>query len=217
MQGAIRLRRWRSPETTAEPTDEAGESDAALATCAAIDRDAFATLYSRYVESVYRYCYHRLGDQPTAEDATSQVFVRALAALPRYRERGSFRSWLFAIAHNVVTDLARSTRRAQAHVDGPLTDDVLDPSPSPEEAVLAAQDAESLQALLATLPDDQRRVLELRLSGLSSPDVGRVLGRSPTAVRSLQFRAVERLRRLLADDGLLAASAFTNGGDDGSR
>ena len=216
MQGAIRLRFGRSRDEKA--ADRAGvdeASDAELAARAVADREAFAALYLRYVEPVYRYCYHRLGDHESAEDATSLVFTRALAGLPRYRERGSFRSWLFAIAHNVVTDLARRTRRTGANLSAPVPDDLIDPAPSPDDVVTAGLAADRLETALAALPDDQRRVLELRLSGLSSPEVARVLGRSPTAVRSLQFRAVERLRRLLAEDG--ASSGHEAEVHDGRR
>ena len=208
MQGAIRLRfGWARGETAAEPAGEDGASDADLAARAIADREAFAALYLRYVEPVYRYCYHRLGDWASAEDATSQIFTRALAGLPHYRERGSFRSWLFAIAHNVVTDLARRSRRTGVNYSPPLPIDLVDPAPSPDDDVAAALTADRLDAALASLPAAQRRVLELRLSGLSSPEVAGVLGRSPTAVRSLQFRAVERLRRLLAEEGAITGHA----------
>jgi RNA polymerase sigma-70 factor, ECF subfamily len=179
----------------------ASVSDAELVASALTDRDAFAALYLRYVESIYRYCLHRLGSREAAEDATSQVFAQALAALPRYRERGSFRSWLFTIAHNTLADVARAGRDRALPLDGALVDAIPDPSAPPERAVIDAEAAATLWRLLAMLPVDQRRVLELRLSGLSSPEVGAVLGRSPTAIRSLQFRAVERLRHLLAEEG----------------
>jgi hypothetical protein len=68
--------------------------DAALVAAARVDPTAFAPLYARYLPPVYRYCYRRLGTSAAAEDATSEVFVKALAALPRFRA-GSFRSWLF--------------------------------------------------------------------------------------------------------------------------
>ena len=198
MQGALRLRLRGTRGEAGNQAPDLTASDAELAARAVDDGDAFAALYARYVESVYRYCFHRLGERTAAEDATSLVFVRALAALPRYRERGSFRAWLFAIAHNVVIDHARRAHRSGAGREGPLADDFVDPAPSPEEVVVASLAADSLQALLAELPEDQRQVLELRLSGLASPEVARLLGRSPTAIRSLQFRAVERLRRILA-------------------
>jgi len=78
-------------------------SDAALVERARADREAFALLYARDLRPIYRYCDHRLGDAEAAEDATSQTFARALAALPTC-DPESFRAWPFAIAHNVVSD-----------------------------------------------------------------------------------------------------------------
>ncbi len=181
-----------------EAKADVGEvTDATLVAAALRDRRAFAALYARYVDAVYRYCYHRLGSRETAEDATSTVFTRALAALPRYRDE-AFRPWLFTIAHNVVTDALRRARPTR-----PLADagDVPAGGAGPEELVVSELESATLRTLLADLPVDQRQVMELRLSGLTSPEVGRVLGRSPTAIRSLQFRAVQRLRAQLAPDG----------------
>lgn len=83
-----------------------GPSDSVLVAAAQADRQAFAPLYDRYLDPVYRYCLRRLGSREAAEDATGQVFAKALAALPGYRDR-SFRGWLFTIAHNVVGDAFR--------------------------------------------------------------------------------------------------------------
>src|SRR4051794_32862570 len=65
--------------------------DAALVAAAQVDPTAFAPLYARYLPPVYRYCYRRLETSAAAEDATSEIFVKVLAALPRYRA-GSFRA-----------------------------------------------------------------------------------------------------------------------------
>jgi RNA polymerase sigma-70 factor (ECF subfamily) len=169
--------------------------DARLVFAAQADRRAFAPLYERYVTPGYRYCYHRLGNKEAAEDATSLIFTKALSALARYQpEVGSFRSWLFVIAHNTIADDFRRLRPVAALPDTGLPGE----RPGPEALAIAAQEQAELHRLLAELPTEQRRVLELRLSGLSSPEVATILGRSPTAVRSLQFRAVERLRLRLA-------------------
>src|SRR5262245_30525629 len=84
--------------------DEA--SDEALVALARSDRAAFGVLYDRYLTPVYRYCHGRLGDRERAEDATSLVFVRALAAIATQRGP-SVRSWLFTIAHNVILNTWR--------------------------------------------------------------------------------------------------------------
>ncbi len=174
-----------------QPVQEPSTADAAVVAQARCDPQAFVALYDRYFDAVYRYCYHRLGSPEAAEDATSQVFLLVWTALPRYQEVGTFRSWLFAIAHNVVANRARARRP-----DEPLAKarDHPDPAPMPEDLALAADEHRALAAGLATLPPDQRRAVELRLAGLTGPEIARVLGRSHAAVKMLQLRAVDRLR-----------------------
>ncbi|MGH2559652.1 MAG: RNA polymerase sigma factor [Thermomicrobiales bacterium] len=193
---ASSARDWFGPRTallsgsTVDPEDDAG-----LAARAASDRDAFARLYDRYVEAVYRYCYRRLGHREAAEDATSLVFTRALAAMPRYDAQvGSFRSWLFVIAHNVVTDRYRAARPVQP-LD--LAAEVFDPDPSPEDLAVMADQRRSVSAALAELSEEQRRVVELRLTGLTGPEIAVALGRTHATVRTTQRRALIRLRALL--------------------
>lgn len=94
----LRERSRRQQPTQPEP--EASASDAELVALAMADLRQFALLYTRYLDPVHRYCYRRLGSREAAEDATSAVFTKALAAFPRYRD-ASFRAWLFTIAHHV--------------------------------------------------------------------------------------------------------------------
>lgn len=178
---------------TSHPSVSPREEDADLVARAKADRQAFAPLYVRYVDTVYRYCYRRLGSSEAAEDATSEVFYKALAALHNYRD-GSFPAWLMTIARNVVIDGFRQRRPEE-----PLGPDSEPPdmAATPEEIALASEEGRSLRALLARLPEDQRRVLELRLAGLTGLEIATVLGRSLGSVKMLQFRAVERLRVLL--------------------
>jgi len=166
--------------------------EAAQVARAQADPTAFAPLYATYFDPIYRYCARRLGSHDAAADATSAVFANALAALPAYRD-GSFRAWLFAIAHNVVTNLHRADRPQHA-----LTDalHIADGAPSPEELAVAGDERRSLGALLAQLPPEQRRVVELRLAGLTGPEIGQLLGRSHGAIKVAQFRAMARLRDL---------------------
>ena len=182
------------------------DSDAALVARARVDRAAFAPLYERYLDPVYRYCYCRLGSREAAEDVTSVVFAKALVSLPAYRD-GSFAAWLFAIAHNAVVDAYRRRRP-----DAPLAaaGDPVDAAPSPEQLAVAADERRSVRALLATLPEDQRTVVELRLAGLRGAEIAAVLGRSKAAVKMLQLRAMTRLR---ADLGVSRAAPGDQGDD----
>ena len=174
----------------------ADADDATLVAAAQLDRRAFAPLYLRYVDPVYRYCLRWLGAKETAEDVTAQVFARAMDALPRYRTDGSsFRSWLFAIAHNALVDTQRAWRPT-----GSLTLAALVPDgrPGPEDQALAAEEQRTVRELLAGLAPEQRRVLEMRLAGLTTNEIAAALDRSPEAVRMTQSRAAARLRDLLA-------------------
>jgi RNA polymerase sigma-70 factor (ECF subfamily) len=180
---------WQGAVATEAPLSD-DELDRAIVARARADPRAFAPLYDRYLDAVYRYCYRRLGNREAAEDATSAIFARALAALPNYRD-GSFRAWLFVIAHNIVIDTHRRRRPEQPLAD---TFEPVDREPTPEEAALASDARQSVRALLEVLPVDQRRVLELRLAGLTGAEIARVLNRSVAAVKMLQLRAMTRLR-----------------------
>jgi RNA polymerase sigma-70 factor, ECF subfamily len=160
------------------------------------DPAAFAPLYREYVGPVYRFCYRRLGTKELAEDATSQTFTKALRGLQGFENR-SFRSWLFSIAYRVVVDIYRK-RRPDTTLDNVA--DPSDPDPTPEEAALARDDGRQIRALLGSLTDDQRQVLELRLAGLSGREIAETLGRSVGSVRLLQHRAIQRLRTILNID-----------------
>jgi RNA polymerase sigma-70 factor (ECF subfamily) len=178
------------------------DEDVRLVVLAKADPRAFAPLYSRYFDPVYRYCYRRLGHPEAAADATAQVFAKALAALPGYREDApSFRSWLFAIAHNVIADDLRA-RRPIAPMEAAAQ--VAATDPSPEEAILTDEAGCLVRALLSSLPADQRQILELRLAGLTGPEIAAALDRSLGAVKIAQVRAFARLRARFDSAGTAA-------------
>lgn len=185
---------------------DAVDPDRAAIEAAVTDPRAFAPVYERYFTLVYQYCRRRLDDDEAA-DATSLIFANALKGLPRYvrsrRERTSFRSWLFTIAHNVVIDAWRARRRDVSLDRSPpqrLAALLMDRTPGPEVAAIRNEARQHLRQALATLPERQREVLELRLAGLRSAEIADVLRLSPTAVRAAQYRAIGSLRTLLDPD-----------------
>ena len=169
----------------------ADASDAILASLALRDREAFAALYRRYVAEVGRFCLLRLRDEDAARDATQQIFAQALAGLTHYRETGQFRAWLYTIARHV---LANQVRRQ--HVTIPLDGELeaVDPGLTPEETVTAKLERHTMLEAVSRLPDDQRTAIELRLAGLTGPEVAAAMGRSHDAIKKLQLRALQRLR-----------------------
>jgi RNA polymerase sigma-70 factor (ECF subfamily) len=194
------------------------EAALAMAAAAGTDPQAFALLYTRYLRPVFGYCYVRLQDRHAAEDATSEVFLKALANLSGYRG-GAFAAWLFRIAHNVVADFHRRSRRDHRdRYTAPATGDDMDrshgvqealgshtrlmsgdpdPFPTPEEYALMQAEYEALRLAMDSLSYEQRTVLELQLAGWSGRQIADALGKSAAAVKSLRFRALARLRLLL--------------------
>jgi len=131
----------------------------------------------------------------------NEVFLRVFGGVGRFEgTEARFRSWVFAIAHNLVIDERR--RRSRRPTQAPLEGEVGEGVPAAEDAVLAGLGDERVQALLDTLAPDQRDVVLLRVvADLSIEDTAAALGKRPGAVKSLQHRAFATLRRRLATEG----------------
>jgi RNA polymerase sigma-70 factor (ECF subfamily) len=166
---------------------DADADERLLVEAAQRDPARFAELYERHFERVYAYVVRRVRDRHAAEDITSEVFQQALANLPRFEWRGApFAAWLFRIAANAIAD----RWKAQAREHG---------RPSPEARVEPDLEAIDQQArlfrMVGQLPEDQRRVIELRfVEQRSIREIATELGRSEGAVKQLQFRGIEGLR-----------------------
>ena len=175
---------------------DASADDAVLVAAALANPQAFTFLYLRYVQSVHRYCYLKLGNREAAEDATSEVFLKALGGLGGYRG-GYFAGWLFRIAQHAVTDAQRRAPCRRTGLPLEAAGAVADPDPPPDETVIAGSEALAVRGALALLPSDQRQSMELELAGLSNQEIAATLGRSAGSTRVLRFRAQQRLRTIL--------------------
>jgi RNA polymerase sigma-70 factor, ECF subfamily len=162
------------------------------------DTEAFGQLYDRYVEGIYRFCYHRVSSVSLAEDLTSETFYRALRGIGGFRWQGrDFGAWLTTIARNLVTDHYKSSRARLETVSDELPERD-DQGPGPEEAALTLLTNEALGQALHRLPAEQRDCLVMRfLQGLTIAETAEVLGRSDGAVKQLQLRAVRSLAKSL--------------------
>jgi RNA polymerase sigma-70 factor (ECF subfamily) len=170
-------------------------ADDELAARAAHDLEAFAELYRRHLCHVYRFVRAQTPDDDIAEDLTAQVFFKALSSAGSYRAEGSYRAWLFRIAHNTVRNWRARERRLVAVERLP---EEADPAPSPASQAIAADARGALWRSVAELPDLQREVVALRYGhDLSIEEIARLTRRSRGAVRILLHRARQRLRRAL--------------------
>jgi RNA polymerase sigma-70 factor (ECF subfamily) len=151
------------------------------------DPKRLAELYEDNFERVYALVVRRVRDRSVAEDLTSEVFHKALANLPRFDWRGiPFTAWLFRIAANVVADQWR--RGAREVIGDP-------PEVSVEPNLEEIERRGRLFRMVAQLPEDQRRVVQMRFTeGRSIHEIAQELGRTDGAIKQLQFRALEKLR-----------------------
>ncbi len=161
------------------------------------DAGAFGLLYDRHVAAIHRYVYYRVRDDAEAEDLTSEVFMRALRAMPRYEPRQAFLAWLYRIARNAVIDRARRGGRQVSFEDAlehPTADQVV----VPDTELLARAESDALRGALKKLTPLQQEVIVLRfLEGYSTQEIARLVGKREGTVRGIQFRAIGALRQLI--------------------
>jgi RNA polymerase sigma-70 factor, ECF subfamily len=165
------------------------------------DGEAFGQLFLRYKETVYRYIYYRVGDQATAEDFTSETFLRALRRIGAITYQGrDIGAWFVTIARNIVLDHAKSARH-RLEVTLPETIEHTDTGPGPEESVISLLTTERLMRALNRLGTDQRECVMLRfIQGMSVSETAEIMGRNSGAVKALQHRAIRRLADLVRGD-----------------
>ncbi|MGA8013647.1 MAG: RNA polymerase sigma factor [Candidatus Acidiferrales bacterium] len=155
------------------------------------DPACFAELYDANFERVYAFVARRVQNRPDAKDLTAEVFHQALAKVGEFEWRGvPFAAWLYRIAANAIAD---RWQRASREKGSPVADDPPDVSgrANPEEVERRAR----IFRLVAELPSDQRRVIEMRFAEEKSiAEIARELKRSAGAIKQLQFRALTTLR-----------------------
>jgi RNA polymerase sigma-70 factor, ECF subfamily len=189
------------------PPKKDAHDERLLIAAAQKDPARFVELYEDHFERVYAFVARRLRNRDDAEDVTSEVFRDALANIGKFESRGApFASWLYRIASNAIADRWQHAAKEQGTA---LAEDPPDDSAyaNPE----AIESRARLFRLVATLPDDQRRVIEMRFAeGKSIAEIARDIGRTGGAVKQLQFRAIQSLRETVEKHSRAAAARAKN-------
>ena len=161
--------------------------------------EAFGQLYDAYMERIYRFVYFRVEDQQTAEDITSQVFLKAWSNLDRFQfSRTPYLAWLYTIAHNAVIDHYRTRKVTTALDDVQLSQP--DHSELVENEIDLTVEMQSVKRALGSLTDDQQKVLTLKfIEGMSNNEIARHLGKREGAIRALQMRGLQALAKQLEE------------------
>lgn len=191
--------RQRTEEPQAAPSRDAQwQDDAALAVLACGDAEAFGHLYDRYCDQIYRFAYRRLRDREAAEDATAEVFFKALRAICAYKPSvAPFSAWLYRIAANAVTDQLRARRPANSLDTAMETPDRSDPV---DEQAINRMEADRVWLAVDRLTHAQRTAVILRLGhDLPIAEIATLMERSEGAVKLLLNRGLTTVRTLLAE------------------
>lgn len=160
-----------------------------------LDPQALAETHDTYYSAIFRYIAYKVGNQETAEDLTSEVFVRLLDAVrDRHAPQNTLRGWLYSVASHIVTDYYRKQSRSGKDII--LMDTIESDVSGPAELTVKKQTLEALHHALRELTDDQQDVIALRF-GYEMPikEVAEMIGKSEGAVKQLQARAVAALSR----------------------
>ncbi len=173
-----------------------------LITQARQDPTAFGKLYELYVDRIYAYIFHRVGNVQDAEDLTARTFYRALDHLDTYEDRGApFAAWLFRIAHNLVANWHRDRSRRSFLALDRLWSHSVDGA-SPERQVEQEEEHAALLQAVSRLPEERRNLLLFKFGGhMSNLEIGELMNKSESAIKSLYFRTLAALRQDLEARG----------------
>ncbi len=163
------------------------------------ERARFAEVYDEYFEIVYAYVARRMQLRAEIEDISSEVFHKALKHLPGFKWTGvPFVAWLLRIARNTIADRAKRVAR-ETKLDS--NDLRLSVNSSRQFDLEQAERLAQLFRLVGELPQDQQRVIRLRFADEKSiKEIAGELQRSEGAVKQLQFRGLENLRKKFASE-----------------
>ena len=169
------------------------------------DQEAFRLLVERYEARIYTLACSIVGNPEAAQDAAQEAFFRAYQALPSFRGRSGFYTWLYRIAINVCLNAVQKERR---RIDRTSLDELLETreipaerlfgSAPPESDVERAELQEGIQAVLNSLSPDHRAVVVLKdIEGLSQQEIADTLGCSTGTVKSRLSRARAQMQEML--------------------
>ncbi len=166
------------------------------------DAEALGEIHHRYVRRVFGLCRHILGSRESAEDATSEVFLKLQRSIDSYDGSTPFPRWLLRVAGNQCIDFLRRHRRERqviVEIEDRAAVEATSSEPSPLSTAIRMAEKKQVQAAIARLPENYRVPLVLRYySELSYDEIGQQLGLQKNHVATLIFRAKQELRRKLA-------------------
>ena len=161
------------------------------------DKAAFAGLYDKYVDKVYRHVYYRTFTKADADDITQEVFIKAWKAIAKFKQTGSpFGAWLIAIARNAIADHYKVKKKTVSLENIEIAS--RNPEANPEAMIEISLNNDRIKTAVLKLKGDKRKIILLRLlEGWRYREISGLLNKSEGAIRVMQFRALVELRQIL--------------------
>ncbi len=166
------------------------------------DAAAFTAIYDQHYDAVYTYLYYRVSDPAVAEDLTADVFVRLVQHIHTFTPGDKpILAWLYTIAANLLTDHRRKNGR---YTWLPLEESLTAGDADPSRLTHQNWQQDRLLAALQQITDEQQVVIVLKfVEKQSNAAIAERLGKTEGAIKSLQHRALDSLRRILEREGIL--------------
>lgn len=162
-------------------------------------RQELIDIYDEHSPGIFRYAVRLLGDKTIAEDCVSETFSRFLGVISQGGgPTENVRAYIYRVAHNWITDYYRRQPVSELQIG---SDEQVDPDSNPDKVVSQDFERERVRAAILHLPPEQQQVIQLRfLEDWSHEEVAGVLGKTVEATRSMQYRAIVSLRRMLSNN-----------------
>lgn len=165
------------------------------------DSKAFDLLYREYITPIFRFIYLRVGQKQEAEDMTQTVFLKAWSALRGFeaRNEGSFLSWCYTIARNLIVDYWRKKKPIPLETIGEDKEHISEPLEKTADLDFENQKSVIREAIRGLSPDQQEVIILKFINERSNKEIAKLIGKSEEAVRALSSRGIKALRGLLKD------------------
>ncbi|MEO8285901.1 MAG: RNA polymerase sigma factor [Chloroflexota bacterium] len=167
------------------------------------DSSAVRYAVENFAPRIYRFALYQLGDHSAAEDLVSEVMTRMLEKIGQYNQTGApFQAWLFSIARNLMHDSHRRRKNTTIiSLDAAIDTTEVQSLGATDTRIDGFADRDALLRVMSQLTDEQRQILTLRIvEGWQPQEIAELLGKSIDSVKSLQYRALQTLKRLLGND-----------------
>lgn len=178
------------------------DDDALVAGLKAGDSSAIQYAVETYAPKLYRYAVYQLGEHTAAEDIAAETVARMLEKIGQYRHSGApFQAWLFTIARNLIRDSYRRKKNTEViSLDASIDSDEIMGLGATDERIDGMAQRDELVRIMSSLTEEQRQILTLRIvEGWQPQEIANLLGRSIDSVKSLQYRALQAMKRQMGD------------------